>query len=187
MIPKNSTGQFLGTRAEIFALVAPKDGLEAFATDTEESFIYYNGWQQESTLFKERTGAIDAGAVQNSNLSGYGKNYVSQKHLANITIGGNQETKEGGFRSIFSQTLQKRIIQSYLNGAWQTALTGVNIVADNSETPPDIESTDFAPYSISLITGNSDVKDIDGIPMVQNMKIDAGAVQSPIEINGGIF
>ena len=174
------------TRENIFAQT-PANGTEAFATDTEESFKYIDGWQQESTLFKERTGAFDAGAIQNSNLSGYGKNYISQKHIADVTIGSNRETKEGGVRTIFSQTLQKRIAQYYLNGDWRTALTGISIQTDNTESTPDIEFTDFEPYRISLITGNSDLKDINGVPTIQNMKTDMGAFQSPLEINGGIL
>jgi len=174
------------TRQNIFAQT-PENGTKAFATDRGEKFIYINGWQQASTLYKERTGSMDMGAEQDSNSEGYGKDYISQKHLADVTIGGNQETKEGGIRTIFSKTLQKRIAQYYLNGDWRTALTGISIQTDNTESTPDIEFTDFEPYRISLITGNSDLKDINGVPTIQNMKTDMGAFQSPLEINGGIL
>jgi len=174
------------TRENIFAQT-PENGTIGFSTDKGEKYLYADGWQQASTVYRERTGAFDIGAIQYSNLGGYGRNYISQKHLADVTIGGNSETKEGGVRTIFSQTLQKRIAQYYLDGAWQTALTGVNIETDSDETPADIEFTDFKPYKISLITGNSDSKDINGVPVVQNMKTDMGAFQSPLEINGGTF
>jgi len=174
------------TRQNIFTQT-PANGTEAFATDTKESFKYIDGWQQESTLFKERTGSMDMGSTQESNLGGYGRDYITHKSLADVTIGGNSETKEGGVRTIFSQTLQKRIAQYYLNGDWRTALTGISIQTDNTESTPDIEFTDFEPYRISLITGNSDLKDINGVPTIQNMKTDMGAFQSPLEINGGIL
>ena len=179
--------QFFGTRAEIFALVAPKDGLEAFATDTEEEFIYYNGWQQKSTLFKERTGAIDAGSIQNASRTGYNKDSINGKHLSDITIGSNRFGKEGGARTLMSQSLNRRLAQFFLDGGWQTVLTGVNIATDTVEGTPDIEFTDFSPWVLSLITGNSDALDLEGMPTVQKMKTSAGSRQLPMILDGGTF
>ena len=175
------------TRVNIFALTGIENGQFAYATDYDELFIYRDGWQQADTLFTERTGAVDMGVYQDSSPTGYGRDYVDRKHLSNATIGANVEEKEGGIRTVNSQSLGRRIAQFYLNGAWQTALTGVNIQTDSNETPPDIEFTDFSPWILSLISGNSDVKDSSGIPVVQNMKVDAGAYQTPLIIDGGNF
>jgi len=176
----------VGTR-EFVLSKTPENGTIGFSIDKGEKYLYADGWQQASTVYRERTGAFDIGAIQDSNLGGYGRDYISQKHLSDVTIGGNSETKEGGTRTIYSTTLKKRIAQYYLNGAWRTALTGISIQTDTAESPPDIEFTDFEPYRISLITGNSDATDINGVPVVQNMKTDMGAFQSPLEINGGIL
>jgi hypothetical protein len=51
----------------------------------------------------------------------------------------------------------------------------------------DIEFTDFAPWVLSLITGNSDSKDSNRVPTIQNMKIDMGAYSAPLTIDGGTF
>ena len=175
------------TRANIFALTDVENGQQAYATDTQEFFLYQDAWLQLDTILTERTGAIDAGAIQNSSPTGYSRDYIDRKHIANSTIGGNIETKEGGIRTINSQSLGRRIAQYYLNGQWQTALTGVNIQTDNTESIPDIEFTDFTPWVLSLITGNSDVTDTNGIPIVQNMRTDTGALQTPLIIDGGNF
>ena len=176
----------VGTRQFVLSQT-PENGTIGFSTDKGEKYLYSDGWQQASTLFKERTGALDIGAIQDSNLDGYGKDYISEKTLSDVSIKGNSNTIEGGIRTIFSTSLNRRIAQYYLNGEWQTALTGVNIETDNHETPVDIEFTDFEPYKLSLITGNNDTKDANGTPVVQNMKTDIGAIQTPLEINGGTF
>jgi hypothetical protein len=176
----------VGTR-EFVLSQTPENGTIGFSTDKGEKYLYADGWQQASTVYRERTGALDIGAILDSNLGGYGRDYISEKTLSDVSIKGNLNTIEGGIRTIFSTSLNRRIAQYYLNGEWQTALTGVNIETDTSENPVDIEFTDFEPYKLSLITGNSDTKDANGTPVVQNMKTDIGALQTPLEINGGTF
>ena len=174
------------TRANILALTPP-NGSSAYATDTKQLYYYDSGWQEAGTLFNPRTSSLDAGVVQNSNLSGYGDDYITDKVIANSTIGGNVENTEGGVRVIFSNSLGRNIAQFYLDGGWRTALTGVNIATDAEESPVDIEFTDFSPWVLSLITGNSDVRDYNDTPMVQNMKNDAGVLQSSLIVFGGTF
>ena len=183
----STTGiNIVDTRANIFTQT-PANGTTAFATDTEESFIYVDGWQQESTLFKERTGSIDAGSIQNASRTGYNKDSINGKHLSDITIGSNRFGKEGGARTLMSQSLNRRLAQFFLDGGWQTVLTGVNIATDTVEGTPDIEFTDFSPWVLSLITGNSDALDLEGMPTVQKMKTSAGSRQLPMILDGGTF
>jgi len=182
----DSVKTIVGTRQFVLSQT-PENGTEAFATDYKESFIYIDGWQQSSTLFRERVGTYDMGAFQDSNSEGYGEDYVTDKALSNILIRGNRREEEGGVRTVFSESLQTRLAQFYLNGAWQTALTGINIQTDDVENPVDIEFTNFAPYVLSLITGNSDLKDPNGVPVVQNMKVDMGAYSQRLQVNGGTF
>ena len=174
------------TRENIFAQT-PENGTKAFATDREEEFIYINGWQQSDTIFSVRNSAFDAGSIQDASRTGYNKDSVNGKHLSDVTIGSNRFNKEGGVRTLISKTLNKRLAQFFLDGNWQTVLTGVNITTDASEGTPDIEFTDFEPYKLSLITGNSDQLGIDGLPTVQRMKTSAGSRQLPMILDGGTF
>jgi hypothetical protein len=176
----------IGTRAFIFNQT-PANGTVAYATDREEEFLYFNGWQQTNILFKPRSGATDMGVYQDSNLMGYGIDYTTDKALSNVLIRSNNREDEGGVRTLNAKSLGKRIAQFYLDGSWKTVLTGINIEKDDIENPIDVEITDFEPYRLSLITGNSDLKDTRGKPLVQNMKIDMGVYQSPLQINGGTF
>ena len=176
----------IGTRAFIFNQT-PANGTKAFATDQEEEFIYINGWQQSDTIFSVRNSAFDAGSIQDASRTGYNKDSVNGKHLSDVTIGSNRFNKEGGVRTLISKTLNKRLAQFFLDGNWQTVLTGVNITTDASEGTPDIEFTDFEPYKLSLITGNSDTLGIDGLPAIQRMKTSAGSRQLPMILDGGTF
>lgn len=175
------------TRENIFAIASPTNGDLAYATDYKQLYYYDDGWQEADTIFTERAGAVDAGVVQDSSPTGYGRDYISSKHIANCKIGSNRNTDEGGIRRVFSSSLQRNLFQIYLSGGWQTILTGVNIQTDDEENPVDIEFTDFAPWVLSLITGNSDLLSLNGFPTVQNMKTDAGAYQTPLVIDGGSF
>jgi len=166
----------------------PEEGQQAFSTDTEKYYLYQDSkWKESDAISSERTGALDMGAIQGSILSGYGKEYVSSKIISNCNVGSNSEAKKGAIRTVFANSLQRDLFQIYLQENWQTILTGVNIQTDKNEAIVDIEFTDFAPWVLSLITGNSDVKDINGTPIVQNMQSDMGAIQTPLVIDGGYF
>ena len=174
------------TRANILAL-AGEDGDLAYASDTQEALIYQGGWKQSSALHDTRQGSVDMGVEQASNLAGYGPDYVTDKTLSNVAVGGNADPREGAVRRVFSSSLGRNLFQVYLQGDWQTILTGVNIQTDVTEDIPDIEFTDFEPWVLSLITGNSDRLALDGTPLVKEMKIDMGAYSADLVIDGGSF
>jgi len=174
------------TRENILT-TTPQQGALAYATDVQRLFTYDGGWQESSALMMPRSGAVDMGVEQDSNLAGYGADYITDKRLSNVSIGSNADERLGGVRVVFSESLGRNLTQVYLDGAWQTVLTGVNIQTDAAERVPDIEFTDFEPWVLSLITGNSDAKDANGVPVIQNMKIDMGAFSAPLVIDGGSF
>jgi hypothetical protein len=128
----------------------------------------------------------DIGAVQNSDRRGYGLNYVTNKTLSNCLIGFQSMSENGGVK-IAKLVDKTHRFQVYLDGEWKTILSGVDIVTDDSENPKDIEFTDFEPYAISLITGDSDLKDINGLPLIQGMTTSMGAIQYPQTVDGGEF
>jgi hypothetical protein len=129
---------------------------------------------------------LDRGAIQTSDKRGYGDNYVSNKIIANSKIGRSGLEEDGGIR-IRTQADGIVRVELYLEGAWKTILSGVNIVTDSEERPKDIEFTDFTPWNLSLVTGDSDLKDINGLPLVQQMTSSIGAIQRAQTINGGTF
>jgi len=174
------------TRENILA-TTPQQGALAYATDVQRMLAYDGGWQESSALMMPRSGAVDIGVEQDSNLAGYGVDYITDKRLSNVSIGSNADERLGGVRVVFAASLGRNLTQVYLDGAWQTVLTGVNIQTDAAEAVPDIEFTDFSPWVLSLITGNSDATDINGVPVIQNMKIDMGAYSAPLVIDGGSF
>jgi hypothetical protein len=179
--------QITDTRANILILT-PEYGTTAFSTDTSQYYVYNDGnWREFSSTQALRASNYDIGYEQESNLSGYGSDYITDKRISNCTIGENYDNNEGGARVTYADSLGKTIAQYYLDGGWKTVLTGVNIQTDHTENPIDIEFTDFKPYYLSLINGNSDVKDLNGVPMVQDMKIDMGVHSSPLIIDGGNF
>ena len=165
----------------------PDNGATAYATDYPAMYLFNDQWLQSSAIYLPRSGAVDMGALQGSNLAGVGADYITDKRLSNVFIGSNADERLGGVRVVFAASLGRNLTQVYLDGAWQTFLTGVNIQTDDTERVPDIEFTDFSPWVLSLITGNSDAKDANGVPLVQNMKIDMGAYSAPIVIDGGSF
>jgi len=177
------------TRVNILASTPTSgDVIKAYATDTKQSYIYSDGiWKELSSIQIERTSSYDMGSEQTSNLAGYGFDYITDKVISNSSIGSNALTDLGGLRTIFSASLERDLFQVYLQDNWQTILTGINIQTDPFETPVDIEFTDFAPWVLSLITGNSDSKDSNRVATVQNMKIDMGAYSAPLTIDGGTF
>lgn len=176
----------LDTRENIIQST-PDDKTIAFATDTNQFYVYNSAWYEFSSIQNIRVGSEDMGVEQESNLAGYGDDYITDKRISNTLIGNNIREENGGIRVVYSNTLSRYLAQYYLNGTWQTALTGVNIQSDDTENPFDIEFTDFSPWVLSLITGNSDSLDPSGVPMVQNMKIDMGVFSSPLLIDGGSF
>jgi len=178
--------QIVDTRANIFALT-PENGTTAYSTDTKQYYVYNDAWEEFSSIQSTRASNYDIGYEQESNLAGYGSDYITDKRISNCLIGENAREELGGIRVTYADSLERNIAQYYLDGEWKTALTGVNIQTDDTENPVDIEFTDFSPWVLSLITGNSDAKDYNGVPMVQNMKVDMGVFSSPLLIDGGSF
>jgi len=177
-------GEF-DARAAIMA-TAPDGDAVAYSTDTLQAYLHTaDQWLESSAIFTSRSGPADIGAFQSSSLTGYGPDYVTDKQLSNVAIGSNADKIEGGIRTLIDERTGERIAQYYLNGAWQTALTGVTLRVNRVN--PSIETLDFEPWAISVTNGNSVTTDPSGVPMVQNFKIDMGAFSAPLVIDGGSF
>lgn len=131
----------------------------------------------------------DMGAEQTSNKLGYEKEYITDKKILHSYFGINNNTDDGGARYVPASESTSGMgefqIYDTFSNEWKTVLSGINIVLDPDE--PDIEFTNFGNWIISLITGDSDLKGLNGLPLVQKMKTDMGAYPSPVFINMGTF
>jgi len=158
------------------------------STDTHQVYLFDGTVRKAMPWYRQPTrGAKDIGVEQGSALDGYWLEYITNKRISNCSIGENSDPERWSIRVTNAAILDKDIAQFYINWWWKTALTGVNIQTDDTENPVDIEVTDFEPYNLSLITGNSDVTDPDWVPMVQNMKMDIGIYQTPLVISWWTF
>ena len=184
--PIETITKISGTRAEILAQT-PTTLTMGYATDTNQCYLYDGGWLEFSNILNPRDNPVDMGSSQDSNLAGYGQDYITDKRLNNVSVGSNQDERDGAIRRVFASDLNRELFQFYAGGQWNTILTGVNIQTDREEAAPDIEFSDFAPWVLSLITGNSDEKDPNGVPIIQDMKMDIGLFSSPLTISGGTF
>lgn len=170
---------------------APSNNVFRYATDTQQ-LCFYDGtnWYVMSSYANTDVAEPNMGVEQEENREDYGKDYIANKALSQCEVGGytNTPIKEGGIRRVFATSLNKYVFQIYLNGEWQTLLSGINIQTDETETPPDIEITNLSTiFSLSLITGDSDITDSTGLPVVQQMKTSIGAHQVPQIVNRGTF
>ena len=172
----------IDTRENIFTLT-PDKWTQAFATDTQEIFIYNNKWIQSDSNYDDRVWAVDMGVVQDSNRAWYWKTYISDKRISNSSIWSNRNTEEWGLR--LSNVWGLNVLQGYLSWEWRTLLSWINLQLDTEE--PDIETLDFWAYRISIFNGNSDEKDMYGTPIVQSMTIDMWAIQSPLILSWWTF
>ena len=173
---------FVGTQYSI-TVQTPTAGTLAWATDTMQLLIY-NGtnWFIDSGYTQLQTNNYDMGYQQFSNHAGYGLNYVTDKTLANCTIGyGSLAGIEGQIR----QNPNAHILQIFQNASWQTIVTNFNL----SETNGYILTDNPVGYlsKIRLYNGDSTTLGLNGYPVVHNYIVDMGAYPFPTVINGGSF
>lgn len=167
------------TKANIIATASPDSGHIAFATDVNRLYVYDGtNWQECAVVFKPRTGAVDIGYEQNSSLTGYGEDYITQKRLSNVAIGGNNTTETGAIR--IDVTNDPVTFEIYLKDEWQTILYDMTYENDDfRHTPLD--------YEIQVWSGNSVLLGNNGLPIVQEYKASMGAYPVPILVDGGSF
>jgi hypothetical protein len=146
-----------------------------FTGDVETVDLFVKG-----TFANYNPDTPDMGVELTSDLRGYGEDYVTEKAITFCSVGYNDLTVEGGFRYYDGE------LQVYRSGSWDTLLAGVQIVTDDTETPLDVELTNFD-YTLSIITGNSDELDFNGEPLVQQMHAPMGCYASHQVLDGGTF
>ena len=141
-------------------------------------------------LVHNDTDLPDMGMLQTSDKRGYTKKYITDKKIIHSYLGINNNTIDGGLRYSPASDNDSGLgeAQLYSEGVWNTFLTGIMIVINRlNPFHPDIEFTNITPWTLSLIDGNSNVKGVNGLPLVQNMQTDMGAYPSPVLSDGGTF
>lgn len=169
-----------GTEATILALT-PIAGSIAWATDLKQ-FMMADGtnWYVNSGYMDINLQAPDMGHKQDSNRSGYHKDYITDKRISNSSFGSNAATVAGGVR--YNATLLK--LQGYLNSAWETIVSNLLLV----EVAGVLEHTPIGYTNrIAVFSGNSDNLGLNGLPIIQGYKTSMGAYPVKAQIDGGTF
>lgn len=172
------------TEANIVAST-PTINLVKISTDTKRIFVG-NGtnWLVGSGYFATDLGVPDIGAIQSSNRSGYGQEYISDKRISNSSIGSNAETVDGGVRFNETGLEGEPSLQTYYGSAWNNIVAGFNF----KEVDAVLEHTPIGyVLRIAVFSGNSDLLGLNGLPIVQGYKVSMGAYPVPAQINGGTF
>lgn len=169
------------TQANILASTPDKD-IIARATDTEAIFLWdlsKTQWYQYSSYFDEA--GMDIGYTQESNKKGYGPNYVDDKTLYNVRVGGKSSDAQGSIR------VNSGVFQIYINDAWQDVVTNFRF----REDPTGGYELEHKPVGfntwIEVRSGNSDTLDPSGRPVIQEYQRSIGVYQVPVVIRGGGF
>lgn len=166
------------TKANILALT-PTAGLVAYATDVERLYIADGtNWIEQPIGGEPRGANPDMGYEQDSDLSGYGKDYVTDKRLVNIVLGGNTREENGALR--VDSTQDPDTYEIYLRGIWQTLLYDLTYEHGDFRHTPLTEE-------IHVYSGNSVKVGLNGRPIIMQYSADMGAYPSALTLTGGDF
>jgi hypothetical protein len=185
-LPSTGFAVIEGTRAEII-VQTPTVNSFAVPTDTDNLllFVVGIGWLEQTCRTMPRTGP-DIGIHQDNNQDGYGETYIDNKKLSRCVLSAEGLDVDGAIRCKKNE-FDQRVVQAFRDGYWYTALMGrsqFTVNVDISEDTIDVEFEDLG-MSISLITGDSDVLDLDGNPLVQQMNMPIGCYSGRQYIYGG--
>jgi len=168
----------IDTRTNILAST-PADPSIAFASDTGKFYLYDDSvWKQAEIKMTTDLEAPDMGYEKQSAPQGYGLDYITDKKLSNVLLGGNAREENGAIRVDVTQ--DPDTFEIYLRGLWQTILYDLTIENNEFEHTPISEVVD-------VWSGNSNLLGLTGLPVVQQYKTSMGAYPPPRIIDGGTF
>lgn len=175
-----SAGLTVDTRENIFAL-SPSSGDMAYSSDTEQFFVYDGtDWQECGVVFKVRSSATDAGAVQDSSPIGVNIDVIHEKTLTLCKIGKNGTSSLGGLR--INPTTE--VLQVYQGGEWGDVVSGVVFRENSSGRLLAEHLPDGFPFYVNLMDGDSEESDKNEVPFYMGYESTAGSVQEPYLIGG---
>lgn len=166
----------IDTKANILATASPSSGDLAYATDTKDFYIYEGSdWYVMPAVMLKRTN-IDAGWRQTH--GGYEKDYITNKTLHNIAIGGSDWESNGVMQVDIDNTPDT--LEIYLRDQWN------QIVYDLTTTYGDFRHAPFGDL-VYVWTGDSVADGLNGQPIMQEYKQVAGCMGAYTVIDGGNF
>lgn len=123
----------------------------------------------------------DIGAKQDNDLRGYGDGYISNKTIAYSRISSAAFNEEGAIR------IKDNVFQTYIDGAWQDVVTNFRFREDaNGSYELEHKPIGFTEW-IEVLSGNSDLLGLNGLPITQNYATSMGAYPVPLQLDGGTF
>jgi len=123
----------------------------------------------------------DIGVEQINDIRGYGVDYISKKLLSRVQVGTVADEVEGAIRN------NSGTFQIYLNEIWNDIVINFRFREDDSGAYElEHKPVGFDSW-IEVNSGNSNVLDLNGLPIIQQYKTSIGAYQVPLQIDGGTF
>ena len=123
----------------------------------------------------------DIGVEQINDIRGYGVDYISKKLLSRVQVGTVADEVEGAIRN------NAGTFQIYLNEIWNDIVINFRFREDDSGAYElEHKPVGFDSW-IEVNSGNSNVLDLNGLPIIQQYKTSIGAYQVPLQIDGGTF
>jgi hypothetical protein len=136
---------------------------------------------------------LNVGASQVSNVNDIGRDFIANKRLSNIKLGGynkavsNSDNDKGSLKGEIDTVTgdYEMYMWSTISETWRRFLAGISL--RNDVTNQALVTDDFYDYTINLFTGDSLEVDGNGLPMVQRGSVSVGAFQRPPIVEGGSF
>lgn len=187
------TELILDTESDILELT-PLGKAVALATDTFKYFFFDGtNWNESSAYYAQTNDNPNIGAEQDHNVNDVGTDFINNKKLSNVRVGGYNRDLDSGYQSVGALDVRydsttgdhEMSLWSTLTQSWRKILSGIFIRNDEEENT--LISTDYPRYNINVYTGNSIELDFEGSPMVQWGEISMGAIQPPVTLDGGQF
>jgi hypothetical protein len=164
------------TKANILASSATTPAV-AFASDTLKFYIADGSAWRVVDLPMLPSG-YDMGAETDSPRTGYHPDWISDKTLSNIALGGSSSTINGGLR--VDVVNDPDTLEAYLRGAWQTIMYDLTVDdGDFRHTPLSEE--------IYIWRGDSVTVGLNGRSLISEYRVSMGAYPPPRTLYGGTF
>lgn len=174
----------LDTQENILASQS-EDGTIALATDTLYLFYRVNGaWMQSEFPVFAPILNLDIGAMQDSPHLGYGRDYITDKLLANVDIGNSADTSRAG-PNRFPIRANNGYLEVYVSGTWQKVVMNFVFAEDPAFGYALVHKPAGLQWWYEVQSGNSIYNlGLNGLPLVQGYVADIGAFPSPQIIGG---
>lgn len=184
-----ATGVLVQDTVANILLSSPASPAVAYATDLGVLLVADGTtWQIDSSYFVPQTANNDLGYIF-SNRIGYGKDYITDKKLANCSVGfGSGSPVDGELRHGLAilDGITTQTFQIFQNNEWETI--AANVALRDVETAEN-RALEHYPLNnwIQAFSGDSEMVGLNLLPTVQGYQVDLGAYPAPQQLNGGTF